>query len=289
MRFPLALLVLLAGLVPGGRAAHAAAFSLSPGTQVVGEIRHVKTRGDESLREIAARFDVSASALARLNAGVDPSRPGPGAWITLPTQFVLPDAPREGLVINVAERRAYCYVRSILGRGAEVLTFPVVLGERDWAGMLGPTRIEAKLGEVAFPLPVKHGSEGVEPGRMRAPALRLGIRGCLIEPVAPEQADERPMKRICIGLAPGDLERLYEEVGTETPVRILDQPHKAGWRDGALYLESHASFRGDRARSLTPAVRAIVQATAARRLPIDWEAVRRAAEEASGVPVRVSR
>lgn len=291
MRFSLSLLALVSlpvlPVLPGGPV-EAAAFPLWPDTQVVGEIRHVKTRGDETLPDLAAQFGVGLDELERLNVGVDPWRPDPGTWITLPTQFVLPDAPRDGVVINVAERRLYYYIRSLLGRGAEVMTFPVVLGDRDWTAMLGPTHIEAKLEDAASPAPAAYGreSEAQVEGDF---ALRLGIPGCLVAATNAEEAAATHGPSVCIGLQPNDLNLLFEEVREGTPVRIVDQPYKVGWRDGALYLESHASFNGDSARSITPAVRAVIHATAEKKPAIDWDVVRRSAEQASGVPVRISR
>lgn len=273
--------------------AMAGVFPLWPDTQVVGEIRHVRARDDETLRDIAARYDVGLNEVVRVNIGVDPWRPEPGTWITLPTQHVLPDVPRDGLVINVAESRVYYYVRSILGRGAEVLTFPAVLAERDWGAMLGETRIEAKLRDAASSVPVKYDRAGGAPPDTATPAddraLRLGVAGCLVQSLPAGRESTPRAVSGCVRLSPNALRMLFEEVGEDTPVRIVDQPYKVGWRDGALYLESHASRRGGAPGSVTPAVRAIIQATTERRAPIDWETVRRVAEEASGVPVRVSR
>lgn len=295
MRFPIPLFSLVFLLIAPAGAARAAVFSLSADTQIVGEIRHMRTRGDESLRDLAAQFGVDVQELERLNAGIDPYAPGPGIWITLPTEFVLPDGPRSGLVINVAERRLYYYVPSLLGRGAEVMTFPVVLDGRDWSRMLGTTRVGARLRDAgSSPVAVSHSQEAATEPAHDAPsatnlALRLDAAGCLLHAVDPYAESDAPKAPACLGLLPQDLELLYEEVREGTPVRIVEQAHKAGWRNGALYLESHASPRHEAARSITPAVRAIIRATGGRKPAIDWEAVRRVAERASGVPVRVSR
>ncbi len=40
---------------------------------------------------------------------VDPYVPRAGSVLTIPLQTLLPDAPREGLVINLAELRLYYY------------------------------------------------------------------------------------------------------------------------------------------------------------------------------------
>jgi L,D-transpeptidase ErfK/SrfK len=292
LRFLFRLLVPVLWLLMGQ--ATAAAFPLWSDTQVVGEIRHIKTRGDETLRDIAAQFDVRPEELERLNLGIDPLRPGAGTWITLPTQFVLPEAPRDGIVVNVAEARLYYYVIPLLGRGAEVLTFPIVLGERDWSGLLGRTRVEAKLHDAAPAVRAGRGQDDQpRPPARPAPsgdlALRLGAPGCLIESMRALPSPGERAVPACLGLREKDLRALYEEVREGTPVRIIDQPYKVGWRDGVLYLESHRSRAGEGPRSVTPAVRAVIQATSVHKPTIDWEVVRRVAEEASGVPVRISR
>lgn len=293
MRFPVALFGVVSLLLSASGAARATAFPFWPDTQVVGEIRHIRIRGDETLRDVAAQFGVSLDELERLNVGVDTSRPGPGTWITLPTQFVLPDVPRVGVVINLAERRLYYYAPSLLGRGAEVMTFPVTLGQRDWTGMLGTTRVEAKVSDAASSVPVKQRHDSGAPadrvGVTDDVALRLEIPGCLMQAISPYIPIGRLSVPVCLGLQPNDLKLLFEEVQEGTSVRIVDQPYKAGWRDGVLFLESHASFAGESSRTITPAVRAVINATTEKKPPIDWELVRRSAEQASGVPVRISR
>ena len=58
------------------------------------------------------------------NPDVDPWLPGEGTMLQLPTAYVLPNAPRDGLVINVAEYRLYFYP---VGQN-KVITYPVGIG-----------------------------------------------------------------------------------------------------------------------------------------------------------------
>ena len=50
------------------------------------------------------------------NPGVDPFLPKAGSTLTIPQQLILPDAPREGIIINSAEMRLY-YYRKVQHRG----------------------------------------------------------------------------------------------------------------------------------------------------------------------------
>ena len=54
------------------------------------------------LTDIARRFNVGYEEIVRANPGVDPWLPGEGREIVIPSQFILPNAPREGIVINAA-------------------------------------------------------------------------------------------------------------------------------------------------------------------------------------------
>jgi L,D-transpeptidase ErfK/SrfK len=95
----------------------------------------------------------------------------------------------------------------------------------------------------------------------------------------------------CIRLYPEDIELLFGEVQVGTSVRIINQRIKTGWLDGALYLEVHhpldGTVQGD-VEDATALTRAIVAATASRRVRVDWDTAQRVFEEANGIPTRVS-
>jgi L,D-transpeptidase ErfK/SrfK len=78
-------------------------------------------------------------------------------------------------------------------------------------------------------------------------------------------------------------------LGTE--VRIVNQRIKTGWIDGALYLEVHHPLDAvgpKDVEDLTALTRAIVAATAQRRVIIDWDTAQRVFDAAAGTPVRIS-
>lgn len=59
------------------------------------------------------------------NPGVDPYVPRAGSVLTIPLQTILPDAPRQGIVINLAELRLYYYPP---GKN-EVTVYPIGIGQ----------------------------------------------------------------------------------------------------------------------------------------------------------------
>lgn len=80
------------------------------GSRLVGENKfHVVENDGGSLEAIAKKYNVGFLALLQANHGVDPYVPRAGSVLTIPLQTLLPDAPREGIVINLAELRLYYY------------------------------------------------------------------------------------------------------------------------------------------------------------------------------------
>ena len=96
----------------------------------------------------------------------------------------------------------------------------------------------------------------------------------------------------CIRLYPGDIAELFDLAKRGTPVKIVNQPVLAGWRNGALYLEVHRplaederDLRAEVDQALARALeRAQVAATELDRLAID-----RVIAEQRGMPTPVLR
>ncbi|MGN4007586.1 L,D-transpeptidase family protein, partial [Cronobacter sakazakii] len=76
---------------------------------------------------IAKRYNVGFLALLQANPGVDPYVPRAGSVLTIPRQMLLPDAPREGILINLAELRLYYFPP---GENS-VTVYPIGIGQLD--------------------------------------------------------------------------------------------------------------------------------------------------------------
>jgi L,D-transpeptidase ErfK/SrfK len=96
-------------------------FVVAPDDDVVGQLQVTLSRDEDTFADIARRFNIGYAELLRANPGVDPWLPGEGTQIVLPTEFVLPDAPREGLVLNLASMRLYYYPAREKGAPVEVI------------------------------------------------------------------------------------------------------------------------------------------------------------------------
>jgi len=284
--------------------AGARTFALPPeGDALIGSIATVTARYEDTLLDIARKHEVGYAEIVAANPGVDPWLPGEGTSIVLPTRRVLPDAPRTGLVLNLPEFRLYHYGPRRPGEPQRVSTYPVSIGDVDWRTPLGLTRVVSKVRNPFWYPPAsiraEHARDGnvlpavVPPGPdnpLGEFALRLAVPGYLIHGTNKPYGIGMRVTHGCVRLYPEHIARLYRELPVGTPVRIIDQPVKAGWDDGVLYLEVHSPLTESRSDAgVTAAVRAVIAATHGRDAVIDWDAVARAARERRGVPVPVSR
>ena len=77
----------------------------------------------------------------RANPGVDPWLPGENREIVIPSQFILPNAPREGIVINAAAMRLFYYPKVKKGEQQVVHTYPIGIGKVGWKTPEGATTV----------------------------------------------------------------------------------------------------------------------------------------------------
>lgn len=284
----------------------AAAFVLPPKDQgVVGYLEHTLARYEDTLPDIARRYDVGFRELRLANPGVDTWLPGETTEILIPTRFVLPAAPRKGIVLNLAEMRLYYYPKPRRGEPAKVLTFPVSIGREGWSTPVGATRIAAKQAKPIWYPPKsvreEHAADGEELPTAVPPgpdnplgefALRLGLPGYLIHGTNRPYGIGMEVTHGCIRLYPEDVEQLFHAVPVGTPVTIVDQPFKLGWQADMLYLEIHPPFSPDLAPKpldLQPIVNALVWETRARpEYRVEWARVEEMVRRPIGVPMVVA-
>lgn len=283
----------------------ATTFVLPEEGSVVGEVAEVRARAEDTLLDIARRHDLGFEEIKLANPGVDPWLPGAGRRVVLPTQFILPSARRRGIVLNLAEMRVYYYPRTRRGKPATVTTHPVSIGRLDWATPVVATRIISKVkGPSWYPPPSvreEHAARGEPLPKVVPPgpdnplgdfALRLGIRSYLIHGTNKPYGIGMRVSHGCIRMYPEDIEALFDRVPVGTAVRIINQPIKAGWRNGLLFLEVHPST-GEPSEEgkpdATESVREIVAVTPRKHsASVSWKLVDHTLARLSGIPTIVS-
>ncbi|MEM9388439.1 MAG: L,D-transpeptidase family protein [Pseudomonadota bacterium] len=281
--------------------AYAAVFELAnEGDGVIGSpIEHIAAHEDTFV-SIARTYDVGYRELVLANPGVDPWLPGEGAQVLVPSQFVLPDAPRTGIVLNVPEMRLYYFPPAAEGARQQVMTFPVSVGRQDWSTPYGRTRVTAKQRNPSWYPPQsirdEHAADGRPLPRVVPPgpdnplgrhALRLGIPGYLIHGTNRPAGVGMRVTHGCVRMFPADIAELYGLVGVGTAVRIVNQPFKMGWVADELYLEVHPPLEEDAEtidRGLTALVEVFVSNTDERLKQVDWGSMEAVYNRGLGVP-----
>jgi L,D-transpeptidase ErfK/SrfK len=283
--------------------AAAAEFPLAAKQTAVGAIETYATHGQDTLMDIGRRYDLGFTQLMAVNRGVNPWVPGNGRRITVPNLYLLPDAPRNGIVINLAEQRLYYFPP-----GKKVVeTFPIGIGVLGASTPIGTTRIVAKQANPAwYPPPSIHAERPELPqvipagpdNPLGAYALRLGWPTYLIHGTNKPDGVGRDVSHGCMHLYPEDIERLFGEIPVGMAVRVVNQDVKAGWIDGELFVEVHPTKdQGDEldinntmAPTAVPADLESRVTTAAgdQAERIDWPTVRQVGLERTGVPTQVT-
>jgi L,D-transpeptidase ErfK/SrfK len=285
--------------------AHAQIFQLAPDQDLIGQGGQTTAEQADTLPDIARRYHLGFDEIGVSNPGVDTWLPGAGTMVHLPMQHLLPNVPRTAIVINLPDNRLYYFHDDAHGRPV-VESYPISVGQMDWKTPLGVTNIVRKEKDPTWYPPksvrAKHLQDGdvlpesIPPGPnnpLGAFALRLGIPGgaYLIHGTNLPVGVGMQITHGCIRLYPEDIEYLFREVPVGMAVRIVNQRIKTGWVDGALYLEVHHPLEAIDPKDiedLTALTRAVVAATAARRVIVDWDTAERVFNEARGEPTRIS-
>ncbi len=231
----------------------AATYELpADGSDVIGGIATVTASHEDTLIDIARRHGLGYEDIRRANPHVDVWVPGEGTEVVLPTQYVLPPAPREGIVLNLAEYRLYYYPPARDGSRRQVMTYPISIGRMDWETPLGLTRVISKVVNPAWYPPKsvrdEHAAEGRSLARVVPPgpdnplgkhAMRLDIPGYLIHGTNRPAGVGMRVTHGCLRMFPEDIDLLFPLIAVNTPVRIINAPVKIGWQDNELVIEVH--------------------------------------------------
>lgn len=247
-----------------------------PDSNVVGHNMVVYSRAEDTLLDIGRQFDLGYRDITDANPGVDAWLPGAGTRVVLPTRFILPDAPLEGIVINIAEMRLFYYPKPEKGMKQQVITHPIGIGREGWATPLGKARITQKVKNPIWTPPESIRQEHLENGDplprvvpagpdnpLGAYKMSLSMPGYLLHGTNKPYGVGLRVSHGCIRLFPEDIEHLFNITPSNTGVEILYQPYKAGVRNERLYLEAHRQHKDvdDReGNNMTPMVKAILNA-----------------------------
>jgi len=276
---------------------------------VVGQVQVTVVGKDDTLPDIARRFNLGYEEIVRANPGIDPWIPKEGTEIVLPTQFVLPSSVRQGIVINIAAMRLYYFPPTKAGQKQVVYTHPIGIGRVGWQTPEGSTKVVSKQKDPVWIPPASVRAEHKENGEIlpaRVPAgpdnplgrykFTLGWPSYLIHGTNKPYGVGLRSSHGCIRLYPEDVEKIFAMVGPGTAVTVVNQPFVFGWHEGQLYLQASDVLEDDKrdwSRSqpklLSKTLSKHIQAElAASKTSIDWQRVAEITKDPRGVALSVS-
>ncbi len=286
-------------------------FAINPhfDDDVVGEVQVTHATKQDTMSDIARLFSVGFNEIQRANPGVDMWLPGAGRRVVVPTQFILPDAPHRGIIVNIAAMRLYYFPPHRRGADQVVYTYPVGIGRVGWQTPKGVTHVMAKVRDPVWKVPKsilkEHRAEGDNlPPVVRAGpdnplgtrALFLGWRGYLIHGTNKPVGVGMRVSHGCIHLFPEDISQLFKMVPLGTQVRVVNQPYVFGWHRGELYFEAFGPLKDDprpwsrdQWKLLHVALgRRMVRQLREQHERVRWNLVMQLARHPRGVPVAVT-
>lgn len=270
-------------------------FRLPEQGDIIGEYYTVTVENPEdTLIDIARRHNIGYEEIRMANPDVSLWVPGEGTEVVIPARYILPPAPREGVVVNLSELRLYYYPADKPGI---VETYPVSVGREEFATPVGITRTTVKVKDPAWAPPASMRREAAERGEpapsivppgpdnpLGRHAILLAMPSYLIHGTNRPDGVGMRVSRGCIRMYPEDIESLYERLPSGTQVNLMDAPFKAGWAaDGTLFVQSYPQLE-ENVGDFEPLLNAIerVSELADEQAEIDYEQVKRAVEAPDG-------
>lgn len=272
-------------------------YDLAPADWLIGTVSAEAPRERETFLEIGERFDLGYNEVVSANRSTDPWIPKAGEPVVVPTRWLVPDAPRDGIVLNIPEMRLY-YFRD---HGRRVMTVPVGLGREDWKTPQGSFRVRGKTVNPTWVIPetirkeriaedgfsersIPGGSPDNPLGKFR---IELSLPTYGIHGSNKEWGVGMLVSHGCLRLYNEDMATLFPMIEVGTPGAFVYQPVKVGKERGRVLVEVHDDIYG-----FEPALYKAAMGILEKKgwaADVDPETLEAAVEARTGVPTDVGR
>ncbi|HXC50735.1 MAG TPA: L,D-transpeptidase family protein [Candidatus Limnocylindrales bacterium] len=271
------------------------AYAITPASWLIGTATSLVPRQGETFLEIGEQFDLGYNEVIAANRNSDPWIPKREEPLVIPSRWLVPDAPRDGLVLNIPEMRLY-YFRD---HGSRVITVPVGLGREDWKTPQGSFRVRGKTVNPTWVIPEtirkeriqengfsEHSIPGGSPdnplGKYR---LELTLPTYGLHGSNKEWGVGMLVSHGCLRLYNEDIATLFPMIEVGTAGAFVYQPVKVGKHNGRVLVEVHDDIYG-----FEPALYKTAMQLIAKRgwsAEVDPELLEATIEARTGVPTDV--
>ncbi|RUM88621.1 MAG: hypothetical protein DSZ24_03225 [Thermodesulfatator sp.] len=273
-------------------------YPLRTGQEVFGEILYYTVSGNETLLDVARAYDLGYNQIVLANPGVDPWLPPPGKRLLIPKEFVLPEGPYTGILVNLPEMRLYYFRKE--GSERVVYTAPIGIGTDGRLTQEGIYTVYRKKVHPSWHVPESIRKEDptlpevVPPGPdnpLGDYALYLSRGAYAIHGTNKPWGIGRRVSHGCIRLYPEDIAALFPLVPVGTPVKVLYQPIKLGVKENKVYLQVFPDIEKRLSAPLLEVIHlaARLEKESGKDLLLHLFIVRQVLEKANGVPTVVGK
>jgi L,D-transpeptidase ErfK/SrfK len=279
--------------------AFATQYTVPPANEsIIGQVQYQSTGSGDNVVSISQKYDVGYNSIVKANPQINMDRAlSSGTRIKLPTQHLLPNQPREGIVVNLPEMRMYYYIPGT----SKVVTYPIGIGKIGKTIPITPAVITKKAKDPVWVPPDDIREFNMTQNNIALPqvmppgpdnplgpyAIYMSIPTFLIHStIYPESIGKRASFG-CIRMYEKDIKDFFPSITSGIPVVIANSPIKVGWQDDRLYMEAHAPLEehSEAVDSTLPGTVAMINnMTKDQDTLVDWQAVAFMEKERDGLP-----
>lgn len=272
----------------------------SPDKAIIGQVQYTTAGFSENMGKVQERYNIGYNAVEDANPQIDVTKGiALGTTLQIPTQHLLPDLPREGIVVNLPEMRMYYY----LPNTKMVYTYPIGIGKIGKTIPLANTAITRKEVNPAWIPPSDIREWNLEAQGIVLPqimpagpenplgpyAIYMEIPTFLIHStIFPESIGKRASFG-CIRMYESDIKQFFPTVERGVPVAIINMPTKTAWQNDNLYMESFRALEEQDQSETTfkGMVHIVNNATETKPTLVDWQAISYLSQIKDGIPHEV--
>jgi len=267
---------------------------------IIGKTSVYFAKHEDTLLDIARLFGLGFVETVAANKGVDPWIPGRGKKIQIPGAHIIPEGPRKGFLINIADQRLYWFREN-----GDAKSYPIGTGKEAWETPLGSTKILKKQKNPTWFVPKSVREEDPDLPKFMPPgpqnplgrhAFYLGWPSYLIHGTNIPWGVGRRVSHGCIRMYPEDIAEMFDEIKPGTNVSITDQEAKLTWLDSQVFLEVHPNHtqnleleeRGHFTPAKVPELPYRIKEISGKYFKnVDWQLIRKTELERTGIPVPI--
>lgn len=268
-----------------------------PNEALIGGVQYSTVEEQDTATKIAQRYDIGFNALQKSNPHLNFVHDFEvGNLLQIPTLHLLPNAPRQGIIVNLPEMRIYYFPAGT----NLVYTYPIGIGKIGKTIPITRTSIVRKTKDPVWIPPEDIRDYNLEKGivlpKVMPPgpdnplgpyAIYMKIPTYLFHStIFPESVGKRASFG-CLRMYEQDIENLYPQVKRGIPVLIINEPVKVAWQNSRLYMEMSPPLEEHSEKqdvTIAGIATQVLELTKNKQTLVDWQIINYIADEQDGMP-----